>query len=501
MLSKEISLRSKKWRNKEFPTETLTQTQVDRIIFESDDYEKGLAPVSRNTQQAESLEDMAELQKAQHARDNMRKTHNYGTLEPDHSAESSADSSAGGDDHVAGDVTEDAEAAGDHDAGNNNHDAGNGAADDAVSSDHEAEAENMFELQPLSPDDENYDNIIGNYEDIMEKMSSNPTKPKYWFKEQGDHWFCSCGQLNKGDRCVNCGLERDLLRALFFLHEPGEEPGRYEGMNVNYTEVSIPDKKPRLSKTVLIAAAIAVVAALLAAGGLFGYYYIVKPSMEEQAAENVRAAGESIKSNVVLCSSDFDSFMRRSYISTGNECCNIGSYEQALKFYYMAGEIMKSDDLNSKIYDAKYGYVAANKAEGGEKFEEYLSELIDIGYGGAQEIYDEFYAWKFSIVANLDPEDYSTDITTASRKDIVYFHVSVSGGPPGESIDVYYEATWPKGYNSIGDLGEDWVSGSKGTARFFYPVPIMSRGGELTFKIYNKSTQELLGSDSIKFEK
>ena len=52
----------------------------------------------------------------------------------------------------------------------------------------------IYEPRPLTPDDDIY-------EDIIEQFASAPTKPKYWFEEFGDYWSCSCGHINKGDRC------------------------------------------------------------------------------------------------------------------------------------------------------------------------------------------------------------------------------------------------------------------------------------------------------------
>ena len=77
----------------------------------------------------------------------------------------------------------------------------------------------IYEPRPLTPDDDIY-------EDILEQFASAPTKPKYWFEELGDYWSCSCGHINKGDICKSCGLERELLRSLFILHKPADEPGK-----------------------------------------------------------------------------------------------------------------------------------------------------------------------------------------------------------------------------------------------------------------------------------
>ena len=90
-----------------------------------------------------------------------------------------------------------------------------------------AERPQVYEPRPLTPEDDIY-------EDILEHFSSAPTKPKYWFEEFGDYWSCSCGHINKGDICTNCGLERDLLRSLFILHKP---VGATENPNKKVTEL------------------------------------------------------------------------------------------------------------------------------------------------------------------------------------------------------------------------------------------------------------------------
>ena len=90
-------------------------------------------------------------------------------------------------------------------------DAQNKASDEKVTQ--------VYEPRPLTPDDDIY-------EDIIEQFASAPTKPKYWFEEFGDYWSCSCGHINKGDRCKSCGLERELLRSLFILHKPAGAPGK-----------------------------------------------------------------------------------------------------------------------------------------------------------------------------------------------------------------------------------------------------------------------------------
>ncbi|MDO4176754.1 MAG: hypothetical protein Q4D99_04680 [Bacillota bacterium] len=474
-------MRSKRWKEKEFSTETLTQVEVDEIMAGSADYASGKSPVSRNTQYAEGLNDLAELQKQSHERDELRQTHNYGVLDAvrnynpgkqDSDAQPSSDEIWSPESGFFDD--EDAEFY------------------------NELEGAGDFALQPLTPEDEDYGDIMENYDDIMEKMSSEPVKPKYWFKEQGDHWFCTCGQLNKGDTCTNCGLSRELLRSLFFLSEPGDEPGKFKGGLVPYTEVEISKGLSAKAKLII---AIAIIGILLIGTGLFSYFYIIKPSYEREAAKNAAAASESMSTNVVMFTTEMEDFMRSSYITAGDNCCKSDDFEDAIKFYGMAQSIKDSDGIQDKINNAKYGYVCAHKDEGGDKFEKYLNELYKANYSDIGTIYNEYYAWHFKIVANLNAEDYSTDISTASRSDIVYFHVSVSGGPPDKTLDVYYKAKYPAGNEEIQQIGTGWKSGSKGTARCMYSVPLMGKEGKLTFTVYDKSTNEALGSDSITLSK
>ena len=479
-------MKSRLFRDKGFSTETLTQLEIDEIAKGSEGYDRGEAPVNRNTQSAESLEDMAQLQKNAHSQTEMSRTHSYDALdavrdfgptdpEPEYEPvyEPEADPEP---DYAFEPEYYDGE------------DSDSTAAD----------ASQQFALQPFSPSDEKYDDIMDNFEEVMEKMSSNPTKPKYWFKEQGDHWFCTCGQLNKGEVCSNCGLERDILRALFFLHEPGDEPGKYEGMDVTYTDVDVRDN--RLSTKAKLIIAIAAIVILGAAAGLYSYYYIIKPNMEKEAAATAKAMAESIEKNVPACTKDMNDFLRNSYVTAGDDSFDAESYERAMRFYGKAAAIGGGEDLTDKINKAKFEYVKAHKNDGGDKFEQYLGELHEAGYEGVDEIYNEYYAWHFSIVANLSPDDYSTDMGTASRADTVYFHVSVSGGPPGETLDIYYDATWPSGARQTDMIGSGWKSGSKGYARFSYPVPLFAQEGTLTFRIYNKNNQKELGSDSIQFK-
>lgn len=523
----------------------------------------------------------------------------------------------------------------------------------------------VYEPRPLTPDDDIY-------EDVLEQFASAPTKPKYWFEEFGDYWSCSCGHINKGSRCKNCGLERDLLRSLFILHKPADEPGKLnkklkkakeqvdkeekrqeeiekqrkqleslrgdtlsvvpieEDMssdsddennndakndddNTADTEISSseanekkdndsensksPDEIPSsLSETSenkneddnkktskdenlksianknlpvpvkdsadnnnskksskflkwlgfrkKIIIAIVVLLLLASAGGFAVYKYLAAPAMQYNEAIKLQNAGKYEKAIAKLESlgnyKDSKNLIWECYISIGDEQyknsqfqeaietyniamklkesdsiqskirkCHIGmgdlyyesgEFEKAISSYTTAMEMERTDSLQEKINKAKFGYVKAYQSKRTEQVEKYMSELMVAKYPGIQKIHDAYYAWHVKIIVNTSENDLTTDAETISRKDTAYFHATLSGGEPSEQIELYYEAIWPSGSSQIYNLDSKWKDGSNITARFQYPIPLFGSEGKLTFKLYDKSTNELLGTDSVTFQ-
>ena len=192
--------------------------------------------------------------------------------------------------------------------------------------------------------------------------------------------------------------------------------------------------------------------------------------------------------------------IRLCYIGIGDKYFKNKEYEKALGAYANAADIAAGDDVQKKIDDTKFAYIKAFMGDRTEQVEKYLDELKDSGYPGIQEVYDKYYAWHTSIVANTSESDYSTDVGSVSRKDTVYFHVSLSGGEPSETIHLFYEVKWPDGHTEIYDLDEGWKAGDKIAARFQYPIPLLGKEGKLTFSLYDMNTRELLGSDAVSFK-
>ena len=188
------------------------------------------------------------------------------------------------------------------------------------------------------------------------------------------------------------------------------------------------------------------------------------------------------------------------YLGIGDQYMADAKYEDALNTYYTAADLKDNDEVQEKINKVKFAYVKKYQADRTAKVEEYMSDLMAVKYSGIQEIYDKYYAWHVKIVANTSEDDYSNDVSTVSRKDTIYFHTTLSGGEPDEHITLYYEVTWPSGSSQISDLGSSWEAGSKITARFQYPIPLFGKEGKFTFTLYDKSTNEKLGSDTVTFK-
>jgi len=459
--------------------------------------------------------------------------------------------------------------------------------------DAEGKETTVYQPRPLTPEDDIY-------EDIIEQFASAPTKPKYWFEEFGNYWSCSCGHINSGTYCKSCGIERELLRSLFILHKPANEPGKLDkklktaknrvdeeeklhhekdarrvqreadgnslevipidesnevsGLPVESTiekpvaknntvpATSKPNKEKKKAKIII---AILLLLILIAGASYAIYVYLAAPAIQyneakdlqtagkyEEAIEKYESLGEYEDSAAMIwecyvlmadeyyANGEFDTAIetykiasdiknnddiqdkiRKCYLGKGDAFAKKGSYKKAINSYNKAADMNMTSELKDKINDAKFGYVKKNlNKDDNSTAINYMNELMDINYPGIQKVYDEFYAWSFSIVANTSERDFSTDLSDVSRKDTVYFHVSLSGGEPNEKLQLYYEITWPDGQSQISDLGPGWKDGSKITARFQYPMPLFGREGKLTFKLFDKNTQEMLTVDTVTFK-
>lgn len=433
----------------------------------------------------------------------------------------------------------------------------------------------VYEPRPLNPQDPVY-------YDIMEQFVSRPVKPKYYFEEFGDYWSCSCGHINKGESCVGCGIDRQLLRKLFILHKPADansilnkqveanrreidkesaynkaftaknnsvtnsnlddiQPLEYDkeydvshakdssnstenkactlhtksnstsksnNSNVPKTReetalndtIVLPPKGNNKKKNIIIAAIIAIILAITG-GGYYYYTYIASPAIALEDAITTMENGnleEAIKKFKALGDyEDSETRLRDCYISLGDKYLKDKSYDDALEAYENAQDLKNDNNIKDKIKKLKFTYVKDYQSKGGDEFESYLAELMEINYPGITSIYNNYYAWHMKVVANKDESDSSSSTSTFSRSDTVYFHANLSGGAPNEKIKLYYTVTWPDGHKQTQQLNQDWKTGSKIVAHFSYPIALLGAEGKMTFKVYDSESNEEMGSCTV----
>lgn len=314
----------------------------------------------------------------------------------------------------------------------------------------------VYEPRPLTPEDDIYD-------DIIEKFATEPTKPKYWFEEFGDSWSCSCGHINQGDTCESCGLERELLRSLFILHKPDNADGSLLGVKpIKHSRAK--KRSGAFNKKIIVAIVVCVVLILVSGAGIYMYLVSSGQNAQEQKLQTAYMIPENLPTALgALWPEDMMAF-------------------------------------TAAVNAGKFAYVQKHLSEDDQQALTYMAQLMVDDYPGIQEVFDEYYAWEVSIVANRSESDFETDLETVSRKDTVYFHATLSGGAPDESIELYYEVTWPNGSSEIYGLDSYWQAGSNITARFQYPIPLFGAEGKLTFNLYDKNTKELMGTDTVVFK-
>ena len=400
--------------------------------------------------------------------------------------------------------------------------------------------------RPMAPED-------NSYRDVVMQLSDHPVKPKYWFEDFGDYWSCSCGQINRSDTCSNCGLERELLRRLFHnngipsspddpvsgtisdvdrkispssndhTNEPAsnqnrskEDPSQaafsdpdqtgsgsagheyiengYDNDQYDDREAIEYQRRKHRTKRLLI---IILFLFVLLGTGLAVFYYYGLPEMDRQENMEVDAARDSLASELPetvkpLGENDFEIDQ-----NLGDHYYDNKEYEKAIEHYSKALKIRSDDSIRHKINAAKFSYVNTHQEEGGAVFEDYLEDLHKAKYSGIQDIYNRYYTWKTSIVANTGPNDYSTDMSSINRINTIYFHTTFSGGPPDDTLDLYYEIVWPDGTSEKRAISGSKGSGETLTTTCQYTYPATQNEGRLTYKLYNNSNNKQIATDSV----
>ena len=375
-----------------------------------------------------------------------------------------------------------------------------------------------YSPKPITPEDKSY-------REVMMLFSDHPVKPKYWFEEFGEYWTCSCGQINRGDACSNCGLDRELLRKLFtsdFKDEDATKANTPEGSSrtdgeqagsVAFVEETTDpvddnqDEEPvfvdeqdllklrkRRTRRILI---ILIILILLLGGGLAAFYFYYLPELNRQDEAQANTVKDSLIRELPTVLTPMEEVEFDSYRNAGDIMYEKKDYVKAIEYYNKALKVKSDESVKKKIQAAKFSYVSDNQEEGGKTFNKYLNELKKANYPGINDIYERHYTWKASTVANTGYSDYSTDMSSIDRRNIVYFHTTFTGGPPDEELDLYYEVIWPDGTSERRSISGTKSEGETVTTNCQYTFPATAGESRLTYKIYNNADHKMLSSDSV----
>lgn len=170
------------------------------------------------------------------------------------------------------------------------------------------------------------------------------------------------------------------------------------------------------------------------------------------------------------------------------ELKNAEDYKGAIELF--EGILSYSDSLEQQK-DAKYRYAQKNYNNTDLVTVQYLSELKAAGYKDAQTLLAALSSWDVKIIYNDSKTDLEKSLISVSIKKDRYFHVTVTGGLPNQSVNLRWEVTVHKTLTGVIENVTDgstvtfgWDAGDKGYT---------AGSGDLTVRIYDNDTNELLG--------
>lgn len=138
-----------------------------------------------------------------------------------------------------------------------------------------------------------------------------------------------------------------------------------------------------------------------------------------------------------------DELYKAACYNYGLDKSSLGNIETAIVYFTKADDYSDAKEL---IKLEKYNYVKSNMDKTNSITFEYLKELKDVGYKDSLDIYNEFYAWKVTVMAvNSDIGNRVTNKTSISKKLPVVFHYKLTGGAPDEKIVVNIKMQLPNG--------------------------------------------------------
>ena len=178
---------------------------------------------------------------------------------------------------------------------------------------------------------------------------------------------------------------------------------------------------------------------------------------------------------------------------------NKKSYKEAVSAFEALGSYQ---DSNTKLFEAKYEYVIANKNSLDRTTHSYLTDLKANGYKDSANIYSALYKWTATLRAFNTSASNSTHISPKISRfcDYLHFEFELSGGVPGGSVTLTHTLYWPDG--SVTNSAWNWENqrsgytfGAEWSSGFIAPSAMAT--GTLTVQIFVASTGELIGQASV----
>ena len=146
--------------------------------------------------------------------------------------------------------------------------------------------------------------------------------------------------------------------------------------------------------------------------------------------------------------------------------------------------------------EAAYGYVTTHKKYDDTKTYAYAKLLVEQGYPGAQELFNEIFKLRVKIILS-DSDGYpSTSDTYISKYSKVYCDIYLQG-EPGKKAKIYTIYTWPGGTPRRWDDTEYCSVGDGVSYYTWLTEPSRGVRGTFTIKVYDSATGSLLGDDSV----
>ena len=141
-----------------------------------------------------------------------------------------------------------------------------------------------------------------------------------------------------------------------------------------------------------------------------------------------------------------------------------------------------------------YAYVLAHKNNDDKTTFEYLKLLRNYNYQSSRSIYDDLYTWKATIVLSTSANAAAPVSSISRYQKYLELSWTVTGGTPGEKINVREYCTWPNWYcdTNFNDVYDGYHCSG-------YWDDIQARGvGTFTVKLTNKATGALIATLQVK---